>query len=58
MKVFMATWLFDRTLGRSSTKLRSRSRLLSFYFIKEQELNNEQFQNYITTGRLDPRKKK
>ena len=54
----MATWLTDRTLGRSLTKKRANNRLLSFHFLREQEITFEQLRQYIRTGRVDPRKTK
>lgn len=58
MKIYMATWLTDRTLGRSLTKKRANNRLLSFHFLREQEITFEQLRQYIRTGRVDPRKTK
>lgn len=54
----MATWLFDKTLGISLTKKRSNSRLLSYHFLKEQEISSVELKQYIETGRLNPVKSK
>lgn len=56
MKIYMATWLYDRSLGRTSTKLRSRRRLLSYYFLRDQGITNDQLNTYCMSGRLDTRK--
>jgi len=58
MKIYMATWLFDRTLGTSLTKKKGSKRLLSYHFIVEQGISTEQINQYCRTGRLDPRKTK
>ncbi len=58
MKIYMATWLTDRTLGRSPTKKKANNRLLSFHFLREQEITFEQLRQYTRTGRVDPRKTK
>jgi hypothetical protein len=58
MKIYLATWLFDKTLGRSLTKQKASKRLLSYFFIKQGATSSEQFRKYIRTGRLDPAKDK
>lgn len=58
MKIYFATWLFDRTLGKSLTKKKARNRLLSYYFLVEQGISEEDLSKYIRTGRLDARKGK
>lgn len=58
MKVYFATWLADRALGRGLTKKRGNNRLLSYYFLKEQEVIQEQLCRYCETGRCDIRKTK
>jgi len=57
MKIYMATWLTDRSLGRSLTKKKANRRLVSFYFLKEQEITKVLLTQYCITGRCDPRKK-
>jgi len=56
MKIYFATWLYDRTLGNSLTRKRASTRLISYYFIKDQEITDDQLLKYIKTGRLDTRK--
>jgi len=58
MRIFMAAWLTDRSLGSSLTKKRASRRLLSYHFLKEQEITQELFTQYIQTGRCDPRVRK
>lgn len=58
MKIYLATWLFDKTLGRSCTKLKANKRLLSYYFLIEGKITDEELKKYIKTGRLNPNKKR
>lgn len=58
MKIYMATWLTEWAQGRSLTKKRASNRLISFHFLREQEITFEQLRQYIRTGRCDPRKTK
>jgi hypothetical protein len=58
MKIYLATWLVDRSVGTTLTKLGAMKRLLSFFFIKDQEIPQEGFTEYCETGEFDPRKKK
>ncbi|HSH25607.1 MAG TPA: hypothetical protein VLA13_08740 [Massilibacterium sp.] len=58
MKVYFATWLFDKTLGQSLTKLNGKSRLLSYHFLCEGNFSSQQIKEFCVTGKLDPTKKK
>jgi hypothetical protein len=58
MKIYLATWLTDRSLGNSLTKKKAPRRLLSYYFLLEQEISGELFNQYCIHGRCDPRKNK
>jgi hypothetical protein len=58
MKIYLSTWLTDRSLGNSMTKKKGSRRLLSYFFLKEQKISQELFSNYITFGRCDPRQEK
>ena len=58
MKIYLATWLFDKTLGDSCTKLEANRRLLSYHFLAQGRFTTKQIKQYCETGRLDPRKKK
>jgi len=58
MKIYLATWLTDRSLGTSLTKKRAPRRLLSYYFLIEQEITDALFRVYCISGRADPRKNK
>jgi len=58
MKIIFATWLYDRTLGSSLTKVKAENRLLSYHFLCDQEITLEQLKEYVITGELDTRKKK
>ena len=55
MRIYLAVWLFDVTLGRSLTSKGANRRLLSYHFIREQGVLNSQFRRYVRTGRLDTR---
>lgn len=57
MKIYLATWLFDKTLGVSLTRKKANNRLMSYHFIKEGKTTNEQLTQYCETGRLNPAKK-
>ena len=57
MKIIFATWLFDKTLGNCMTKKKANSRLLSYHFLREQGITEEQLNTYCLTGRLNPSKK-
>lgn len=57
MKIFYATWLFDVSLGRSLTKKKANSRLISYHFVKIAKTTNEQLADYCKLGRLNPKKK-
>ena len=56
MRVYLAAWLFDITLGQSLTAKGAKRRLLSFYFVREQGVLSSQLRRYVRTGRLDTRK--
>ena len=58
MKIYLSTWLTDRSLGDSLTKKRASNRLVSYFFIMEQKISKALIHKYYTTGRCDPRKKK
>ena len=58
MKMFYAMWFSDRSLGKSLTRIRQKRRLVSFFFIKYQDITNDQLKQYVEFGQLDPRKKK
>ena len=58
MKIILATWLADRSLGRSLTKKGARKRLLSYHFLQEQRVTSEQLEQYVKTGETDTRKNK
>jgi len=58
MKIYMATWLMEKSQGIALTKKNSSKRLLSYHFLVEQGISTEQINQYCRTGRLDPRKTK
>ena len=58
MKIFLSTWLTDRSLGTSMTKKRASRRLLSYFFLLEQKITATLLNKYIEFGRCDPRKQK
>ena len=49
MKVYLATWLLEKSQGDSLTKKKNKNRLLSYFHTKEK--TNKEFRNYIKTGR-------
>ena len=58
MRIYLSTWLTDRSLGESLTKKRARNRLISYYFLLEQKISNALLKEYVESGRCDPRKEK
>lgn len=58
MKIYFAMWLTDRSLGVSLTKKKAKRRLVSYFFLKQQNISEKLLNQYYETGRCDPRKKK
>jgi CO dehydrogenase/acetyl-CoA synthase alpha subunit len=58
MKIYLSTWLTDRTLGNTMTKKKGDRRLLSYFFLISQNIPVEGFRDYCTFGRCDVRKNK
>lgn len=58
MKIYLAAWLTDRSLGVSLTKKKAPRRLLSYHFLRENDEPGKLLQEYVKTGRCDPRKEK
>lgn len=58
MRIYLSTWLTDRSLGSSLTKKKAPYRLLSYYFLLEQKITSALLKQYCQTGRCDPRKNK
>ena len=58
MHIFLSTWLTDISLGNSLTKKRAKNRLVSFYFLQDQNITSEQLREYYQRGRVDCRKNK
>lgn len=58
MKIYLATWLGDRSLGKSLTKKGGSRRLVSYHFILDQGVSTKHLRKYIKTGKADIRKKK
>lgn len=58
MKIYAATWLTDRSLGKSLTRKNWKARLLSFHFLMEQKITPFLLKKYYSTGKCDPRKTK
>lgn len=57
MKVYLATWLSDVTVGNALTKKKANCRLLSYHFLRQHEDVNTHLRRYVKTGRTDTRKK-
>ena len=49
MKIYLATWMLELSQGRSLTKKKATTRLLSYFHTKEK--SNDEFKLYIKTGR-------
>jgi len=49
MKIYLATWMLEKSQGKSLTKKRCRNRLMSFWHTKDQTI--EDVKNYIKFGR-------
>lgn len=58
MKIYLATWLTDRSLGVSLNKADGNKRLASFHFLKDSKITDPQFKEYCKTGECDLRKTK
>lgn len=58
MRIYLATWLVDRSVGDTLTKKGATKRLLSYFFLKTQDIPQKGFIEYIETGKFDPRKSK
>jgi hypothetical protein len=52
MKIYFATWLFDKTLDWNLTKKRGNTRLISYYFLREQGIDSQQLKTYCKLGRI------
>lgn len=48
MKVYLATWLFEKTQGEALTNKKNKNRLLSYFHTKQKK---EHFKKYVKTGR-------
>ena len=48
MKIFLATWLLERSQGITLTKLKARKRLISYYHTLEKK---KELPKYIRTGK-------
>ncbi len=48
MKIYLATWLLEKSQGDTLTKIKKNERLLSYYHTKEKE---SEFADYCKTGR-------
>lgn len=57
MKIYLATWLFDKTLGISMTKKKGSQRLVSYHFLREQGISKDNLLEYCKTGKYNPNKK-
>lgn len=58
MKVYLSTWISDRSLGKSLTRKGAKHRLLSYYFLFEAKISKELIFKYVRKGKCDPRKSK
>lgn len=51
MKIYFATWLTDKSLGKSLTKHKANARLVSFHFLREQKVDSNHIDEYKKTGK-------
>jgi hypothetical protein len=58
MRIYLSTWLTDRSLGDSMTKKRAINRLISYFFLVDQKIMKEELKEYYKKGRCDTRKNK
>jgi len=49
MKIYLATWLLEKSQGESLTKKGSKNRLMSYFHTKDKPIT--EFVTYIKTGR-------
>lgn len=49
MKIYLATWLLEKSQGVSLTRKRARTRLMSYFHTKEK--SSEEVVKYIKTGK-------
>jgi len=49
MKIYLATWLLEKSQGESLTKVNALIRLISYFHTKEK--TNEEVHFYIKTGK-------
>ena len=50
MRIYLATWLFESSQGESLTKIKKRTRLISYYHTASKK---ELFKHYVETGLND-----
>lgn len=53
MKIYLATWLAEKSQGDALTKMGAWTRLLSFHFIRQQDVSDVGIKTYYKTGQLD-----
>ena len=58
MRIYFATWMVDRNQGGTLNKKKAFRRLLSYFFLRSQDVPDEGFVEYVETGKFDLRKKK
>jgi len=51
MKVYFATWLYDKSLGVSMKKHGVETQLISYHFLTDQKITKNQLSRYVRTGR-------
>ena len=51
MKIYLATWIAEKSQGDSLTNKSARQRLLSYYLLITQNATKEILNRYIKTGR-------
>ena len=58
MRIYFATWLFEKSHGKSCTKQKANNRLLSYFFLNQGEISKIQLENYVKRGRLNINKRR
>lgn len=57
MNIYFATWLGDKSLGKSLSKNKANKRLVSFHFLIEQKVSKLHLKKYVRTGMVDLKNK-
>ena len=56
MKIYLVTWLGEKSQGESLTNVGYKHRLLSYYHFVKQRMTVKHLKEYVKTGKVDPKK--